>query len=152
MTNAALAALKEARVKAGLSQSDVAEKLGVSVSSYSGYERGARDPSVAQLTKLAEILSIPVAVFFGSKMQQPVAGTEEARLPSGVVGYLMRRMEPWPRGVNAIAEIVRLLPRSQQEIAYSLVVSLAISSQIEIPDGLKLTDNDFLDHQAPAFR
>jgi len=50
--------IKEARTKAKMTQREVAEKIGVAVSTYSGYERGASDPDVNTLCKIMSILSV----------------------------------------------------------------------------------------------
>ncbi len=50
--------LKESRIKAGLTQEQLAEKLGVAKSTLSGYESGNREPSVATVAKALEILNI----------------------------------------------------------------------------------------------
>lgn len=50
--------LKEGRVKAGLTQEQLAEKLGIAKSTLSGYESGNREPTVATIAKALEILNI----------------------------------------------------------------------------------------------
>lgn len=50
--------LKESRIKAGLTQEQLAEKLGVAKSTLSGYESGNREPAVATIAKALEILNI----------------------------------------------------------------------------------------------
>ncbi|MDR1940018.1 MAG: helix-turn-helix domain-containing protein [Clostridiales bacterium] len=55
-------AIKEARQKAGLTQVQVAEKLGVNAKNYNKYESGERAPKDATLEKIAEALNIDVNV------------------------------------------------------------------------------------------
>ena len=50
--------LKEARLKSGLSQKDVAEKIGVAKSTYSLYESGSREPNVNTIKKIADFLKV----------------------------------------------------------------------------------------------
>lgn len=50
--------LKESRIKAGLTQEQLAEKLGIAKSTLSGYESGNREPTVATIAKILEILNI----------------------------------------------------------------------------------------------
>lgn len=50
--------LKESRIKAGLTQEQLADKLGVAKSTLSGYEGGNREPTVATIAKALEILNI----------------------------------------------------------------------------------------------
>jgi transcriptional regulator with XRE-family HTH domain len=50
--------LKLVRQAKGLTQEDVAEKLGISASTYGDIERGDRDPKLSKLQKIADILEI----------------------------------------------------------------------------------------------
>jgi len=52
--------LKEARLKRGLSQYDVAEALSCSQVVYSRYENGMREPSIETLKKLSELYKVSV--------------------------------------------------------------------------------------------
>ena len=54
--------LKEAREKAGYSQSDVAEKLNISRQSVSRWENGWSSPDIDNLTVLSQIYKIPIDV------------------------------------------------------------------------------------------
>lgn len=48
--------LKEARIRAKMTQKQVAEKIGIATTTLSGYERGASDPDVGTLCRLMETL------------------------------------------------------------------------------------------------
>jgi transcriptional regulator with XRE-family HTH domain len=50
--------LKLVRQAKGLTQEDVAEKLGMSASTYGDIERGDRDPKLSKLQKIADMLEI----------------------------------------------------------------------------------------------
>lgn len=50
--------LKKARKNLGLTQEEVATRLGVTKSTYCGYETGKRKPDVEKIKKLANILDI----------------------------------------------------------------------------------------------
>lgn len=50
--------LKAARLKAELTQKDLAKKIGVHVNYYARVERGEEDPSLEVLKKLTKILKI----------------------------------------------------------------------------------------------
>ena len=56
--------LKELRVKKNLTQQDMAEKLGVSISAYNMYENGARAIPSAIGAKIAQILGKQVNSLF----------------------------------------------------------------------------------------
>ncbi len=51
--------LKKARLAAGLTQYQVAEKMDITPSTYCGYETGKRQPDVAKIKQLAQILNTP---------------------------------------------------------------------------------------------
>lgn len=52
--------LKEAREKTHLTQQQVADRLGISNGTLSGYERNYRDPDTDTLSKLAELYGVSV--------------------------------------------------------------------------------------------
>ena len=51
-------ALRKIRLKNGLSQGDIAKKLGVHRSHISGLERGKRNPSLLTIKKMAQTLGV----------------------------------------------------------------------------------------------
>ena len=50
--------LKESRTNAGLTQEQLSEKLGIAKSTLSGYESGNREPSIATVAKILDILDV----------------------------------------------------------------------------------------------
>ena len=50
--------IKKARLKSGLTQAQVAEKLGVSQAQYARWESGGRNPKNDTLEKLAEVFGV----------------------------------------------------------------------------------------------
>lgn len=54
------ARLREARIATGLTQQQVADLMGVTNSTYCGYETGKRQPDVKKLKQLSFVLSISV--------------------------------------------------------------------------------------------
>ena len=52
--------IREARVQAGLKQKELAEKIGVSESRVSQYEKGSQNPRIGTLLKIADALGISV--------------------------------------------------------------------------------------------
>lgn len=50
--------LKEAREKTGQSQSDVANKVGVTKQTYLKWENGVTEPKASQVSKLADVLGV----------------------------------------------------------------------------------------------
>ena len=57
--------LKWAREQKGLSQKDVAEKIGVAKSTYSLYESGNREPNVQTIKKIANVLDVSADELLG---------------------------------------------------------------------------------------
>lgn len=50
--------LKEARKKSGLNQDELAEMLGIAKTTISGYETGRREPEIAVLSKIMDVLKV----------------------------------------------------------------------------------------------
>lgn len=62
--------LRELRMLAGLSQSDVASALGLTFQQLQKYERGFNRVSASRLFKLAQFFRVPVSVFFDGLEEQ----------------------------------------------------------------------------------
>ena len=58
--------LKNLRKQAGLTQVDVAEKLGISQPAYASWERGVKKPTQENLVKIAQILNVSVDYLVGN--------------------------------------------------------------------------------------
>jgi transcriptional regulator with XRE-family HTH domain len=57
--------LREARVKAGLTQADLAANLDVTQVAVSKWENGHNDPTVANLRQIADVLRLDLGDFDG---------------------------------------------------------------------------------------
>ena len=71
--------LKKARLARGLTQSDVAERLGTDPETISRFERGATLPSLSRLLALAEALDEPVAKLLGAASPRGMDELEDLR-------------------------------------------------------------------------
>lgn len=60
-------AIKELREKAGLTQEQLAEKIGTTQSAVALWETGRRAPMAAKLPKLAEVLGCGIADLFNTE-------------------------------------------------------------------------------------
>lgn len=60
--------IREARKKAGITQKQLAKKLGVSSAMIAQYETGKRNPKMQTLEKIANALEIPVSDLYGDNM------------------------------------------------------------------------------------
>ena len=58
--------LKDLRKQAGLTQVDVAEKLGISQPAFASWERGVKKPTQENLVKIAQILNVSVDYLVGN--------------------------------------------------------------------------------------
>mgnify|MGYP001781835942 CR=1 FL=1 len=58
--------LKYLRKQAGLTQVEVAEKLGISQPAYASWERGVKKPTQENLVKIAQILNVSVDYLVGN--------------------------------------------------------------------------------------
>ena len=79
--------LKEVRLQHGLSQFEIAEKLGIPKNTYGNYERGVRDPNIETITKFCEIFGI-------------------------TVGELLKEKNPWEQMSENMQRLLKKLLRS----------------------------------------
>lgn len=61
--------IKDARKQRGMTQSELAEKLGVNRATLSKYENGQIDPTASQLMKISEILGVPLYYLLGYSLR-----------------------------------------------------------------------------------
>lgn len=62
--------LKDLRKQSGLTQVDVAGRLGISQQAYASWERGAKKPTQDNLVKIAQILNVSVDYLVGNLEEQ----------------------------------------------------------------------------------
>ena len=62
--------LKDLRKQAGLTQVDVAEKLGISQQAYASWERGIKKPTQENLVKIAQVLNVSVDYLVGNSEER----------------------------------------------------------------------------------
>lgn len=60
--------LKEARVKKGYTQEQIAEKVGIAKSTFTGYERGTREPNVNTIGMLMDELGVDANYLWQDEM------------------------------------------------------------------------------------
>lgn len=66
--------VKKARINAGMSQAQLAEKVGVSVRAITAYERDGSKPRPAKLAKLAEALKVSTNYLTDDNCDNPLEG------------------------------------------------------------------------------
>ncbi|MGQ9370966.1 helix-turn-helix domain-containing protein [Azospirillum sp. A39] len=111
--------LRELRMLAGLSQSDVASSLGLTFQQLQKYERGFNRVSASRLYKLAQFFRVPVSVFFEGLEERAIAreataagqpeaedeGTLQSREALMLARYFQHIRDPEIRGaIRELAE------------------------------------------------
>jgi transcriptional regulator with XRE-family HTH domain len=104
--------LGRVRRRAGLSQMALAERLGMSVQSYQKYEYGKSLLSSERLMHIAEILDVPLTLFFSGEL--PPLHEEELPDDEREVLMLFRRLEG-PQQQKAFRSLEELIDRQEQE-------------------------------------
>ena len=61
--------LKEARLSSGLTQEQLANEIGIAKSTLTGYEKGNREPDMAKIAKIIEILNVSADFLFQDDLQ-----------------------------------------------------------------------------------
>lgn len=79
--------LKAARKKAGLTQVEVSERMGISKHSYTQWELGYRNPTIKTLKKIASALDIPFEslILDDDEKSAEMSNTPEIFVPGGTV-------------------------------------------------------------------
>lgn len=93
--------IKEARVKAGLTQRELAEQLGVALTTLSGYETGRSDPKTEYLIPISRICNTTVDFLLGL---DDIGGDEKRNPPAPAEpeqGDLVSKME-WEYFLSAL--------------------------------------------------
>ena len=62
--------LKKLRKDTGLTQVDVASKLGISQQAYASWERGVKNPTQDNLVKIAQVLNVSVDYLVGNSEEK----------------------------------------------------------------------------------
>jgi transcriptional regulator with XRE-family HTH domain len=70
------------RLQSGLSQTSLAEHLGVTFQQVRKYEKGVNRVGAGRLTKIANVLGIPVSAFFGADDATTIARSERGTASS----------------------------------------------------------------------
>jgi transcriptional regulator with XRE-family HTH domain len=67
------------RQQLGLSQSDLADRIGVTFQQVQKYENGSNRISIGRLTRIAEALGVPPTFFFARETKAGVASSNKSR-------------------------------------------------------------------------
>ena len=106
------ARMRTRRRQLGLSQSDLADKLGVSFQQVQKYERGANRVSASMLESVATALGAPISYFFGKEEQEPLAVPFDDPLSSRETFEVVRAYYALPLALREkVLELLRALQR-----------------------------------------
>lgn len=121
--------LRIEREKAGMTQKEVAEKIGVSRSAYTLYETGKRQPDPLQIKKMAKALGISANAFFPDTMQK-IKESEEFPYSAAALEFARQfdQLDKWGRA--AVSAVIR------EEIQRCTAPAPDLAEIIELPHSL----------------
>ncbi|RKH60224.1 XRE family transcriptional regulator [Corallococcus aberystwythensis] len=104
------AAARDARLRLGLTQADVAERVGIAMEVYSRMERGRMLPRARNLRRLCEVLSVSADTLLGvgtgpAPVSPRATPHQEDSLELRRLVRTLRELEP--RQLKAVARVVR---------------------------------------------
>lgn len=146
--------LKEARLRKGYSQELLAGKVGVAKSTFTGYEKGYREPSIPTITKILEALDIDADFLW----------QDETSLPFELTYDELENLVKKYRGLDAHGkEMVDFTLRKEYERSMALkkqpgqkitsvpeyIIADAAHQRtdISIPENIDTSDNDIMDDE-----
>jgi len=111
-------AAREARKREGVTQADVAERIGVATEVYGRLERGLLMPSVPTLRRLCLALKLPADSLLALGTPHPPAWAEAPSAPAETGGPQMRRLMRHVRKLNpdqlrALSHVAATLRREE---------------------------------------
>lgn len=101
--------LHELRISHGMSQTALAEALGVTFQQIQKYETGFNAASPWKLARLAEILGVPLTSFFEAAGVAPKKGEEHLTRMMWMMGKLRRIDRENPEGFRAMCDMAKVL-------------------------------------------
>jgi len=118
------ARLRARRKELGISQSDLAESVGLTFQQIQKYERGTNRISASKLHQFAEHMNVPIAYFYDGL---PVAETDiESVSERSATDFLLTR-----EGQQLAAAFSKLTPNKRKGVM-QLVRSLVLDEQVSV--------------------
>jgi transcriptional regulator with XRE-family HTH domain len=104
--------LRERRVSLGMSQTVLADRLGLTFQQVQKYERGANRLSASALWRAAEAVDVPVSYFFdGLNQGSPVAADDQLDVIVLKLTQKIRKLDPHVR--EKLSALIAVLSREE---------------------------------------
>lgn len=143
--------LKESRTSANLTQEQLAEKLGIAKSTLSGYESGNREPTIATIAKILDILNVDANYLYQDEVKRIdkiVVDIEEKTLlekyraldrhGKEMVDFTLEK--EWERSTESTDNVISISVQPELNAAHQ-------RTDIDIPEGTDTSDNDIMDDE-----
>lgn len=105
--------LKAARIKTGLTQQQIADKLGITKSTYCGYETAKRSPDPQRIKQLAKVLHVSADALLDISIEKETspapAKAETKEVSADQIRALFVAAGIMPDGVDLTGEDLRFL-------------------------------------------
>lgn len=99
--------IKEARLALGLTQDQVAQQIGVAKSTFTGYEKGIREPNMLTLSKIMKVLHVDANYLFQDESPSSPSPAP-ADLDENIKKYLLLNAEGKKKAGERIDELLEL--------------------------------------------
>ena len=114
--------IRAQRLSRGMSQEDLADRLGVTFQQLQKYEKGANRVSAARLREIAIALKLPIAVLYGADRYAPKSGSAGAST-AGVQELITSS-----RAINLLKHFAKIKDAAAQNLVVDLCERLADKS------------------------
>lgn len=105
--------LKEARLNRGLTQEQIAEKIGVAKSTFTGYEKGNSEPSMYTISQIMNVLKVDANFLWQDEMDALGGNPMQVKYPEMKLIEKYRSLDPYGQEtVNIVLD--REVSRTQQ--------------------------------------
>ena len=103
--------LKEARIAAGYTQEQAADKIGIAKSTLAGYETGSREPSIPTVEKIMQVLSVDANFLYQDGMDNTFASSFSIQEQDHIKKY--RSLDPLDK--KAVDGLLDTLSHRQEQ-------------------------------------
>lgn len=122
--------LRNARLKKGYSQKEVAENIGVAKSTYSLYESGNREPNVQTIKKLADLLSVSTDDLLGIEDETDADISIDETFEKICKFYNILNPEGKAEALKRISELSQILQYSANHKAVAIPMAIPFDTLV----------------------